>query len=180
MYNFIIIISFMIFIFFLSADKTISKEIIKKNSLHIILFLLLIYFIYNNLHLGFLLLIVLGVILYYTNFKIYILNNLQQYSIKNYFPTQLIDLISPNKSTPSITTSNITTSNITYEHSDINPEINSNIQESIRKIKKNDILEDVISEDNVYNIDNVDNEDNISENDRLNELMNQIHEELSN
>jgi hypothetical protein len=158
----------MIFIFFLSADKKMSKEIIKKNSLHIILFLLLIYFIYNNLHLGFLLFIILGVILYYTNFKTYILNNLQQHSIKNYFPNQLIDLISPHKNTSD-----------TYINSDINSDINSeinsdsNIQESIRKIEKKYISKDDRSEDDRM-------KDDRSEDDRLNELMDQIHEELSN
>lgn len=74
MYNFIIVISLIIFIFFISADKKITKDIIQKNSLHIILFLLLIYFVYNNLHLGFLLLIILVLVLYYTNLKHFFYN----------------------------------------------------------------------------------------------------------
>ena len=85
MYNFIIVISLIIFIFFISADKKITKTIIHKNSLHIILFLLLVYFVYNNLHLGFLLLIILGIVLYYTNFKNFFIHYFQQPSdLKNW------------------------------------------------------------------------------------------------
>ncbi len=58
-----------LFMFFVSADPKITRSIIRKSSLHIILFLLLVYFVYNNLHLGFLLLIILGIVMYYTSFK---------------------------------------------------------------------------------------------------------------
>ena len=82
MYNFLIVLAMIIFLFFISADPKVSKEIIKKSSLHIILFLLLVYFIYNNLHLGFLLLIILGLVLYYTSFKNVIWKNMSN----NYNP----------------------------------------------------------------------------------------------
>ena len=79
MYNFIIVICLILFIFLMSADSKITKDIVEKNSIHIILFLLLIYFIYNNLHLGFLLLILILFIIYYTNFRTFLLSHLSTY-----------------------------------------------------------------------------------------------------
>jgi len=63
----------------MSADAKVTRNIIEKNSLHIILFLLLIYFIYNNLHLGFLLLILIIFIIYYTNLRNFLLSQLSTY-----------------------------------------------------------------------------------------------------
>jgi len=85
MYNYIVIISLIIFLFFISADPKITKNIIKKNSVHIIFFLLLIYFVYNNLHLGFFLLIIMILILYSTSLKMFFLHYIRNPSdIKNW------------------------------------------------------------------------------------------------
>ena len=85
MYNYIVIISLIIFLFFISADPKVTRNIVRKNSIHIIFFLLLIYFVYNNLHLGFFLLIIVVIILYYTNFRHFFLHYIRNPSdLKNW------------------------------------------------------------------------------------------------
>jgi hypothetical protein len=63
----------------MSADQKITKNLIEKHSIHIILFLLLIYFIYNNLHLGFLLLLLIIGFSYYTNLRTFLVTHLSNY-----------------------------------------------------------------------------------------------------
>lgn len=63
----------------MSADQKITKNLIETHSIHIILFLLLIYFIYNNLHLGFLLLLLIIGFSYYTNLRIFLITHLSNY-----------------------------------------------------------------------------------------------------
>lgn len=74
---YIIIILLIIFVFFLSADPALKRNIIKKNSVHLIFFLVLIYFVFNHLHLGYFLIGLSAVVLYFTNFKQIIMSSLQ-------------------------------------------------------------------------------------------------------
>lgn len=68
-YNFIIIVFLIIFLFFISSDPKTSKDIVKNNSIHIIIFTLIVYFVFNNLHLGYLIFGLGIIVLYFTEFK---------------------------------------------------------------------------------------------------------------